>query len=129
MQNSIRFFITAMVITALLFGCSSGGKNPVMPRDPGDGNATPELPLVSDTLDDVLNPERNFDDLPAAELGTIRNTFNALGTMGAYELSLDADSMSAELISIRTASLGESFLVSAAIRAVHQRVNRTDIGG
>ncbi|MCD6217411.1 hypothetical protein J7L05_06085 [bacterium] len=114
MQNSIRFFITAMVITALLFGCSSGGKNPVMPRDPGDGNATPELPLVSDTLDDVLNPERNFDDLPAAELGTIRNTFNALGTMGAYELSLDADSMSAELISIRTASLGESFLVSGA---------------
>jgi len=101
-----------MVILTLLIGCSSGGKSPVLPDSNGAGEISDELPLVSGVPGGVKDSVRETGS--GIELGTVRGIFNAVGLLGTFDLNLDAGAMTGELSSVRTALMGESFLVSGA---------------
>ncbi|MCD6216525.1 hypothetical protein J7L05_01555 [bacterium] len=52
------------------------------------------------------------DSIPFIGLADNNHTFSAQGIFGAYELSIDAKTQSAELVAKRTSSLGESYIVN-----------------
>jgi len=89
-MRPLQLFITLSVILLCLVGCSKGGKDPIS----GDIQA----PKMDDTLESI--PIVGFD-------GT-----TALGLLGAYNLVISPDNANAELTSMRTNALGESFVVS-----------------
>jgi hypothetical protein len=79
-------FIVALLL--LISGCS--GNTPVAPDNAGE----------------------SWDSVPVIGLADNNGSFSALGIFGAYELSIDAKTQSAELVAKRTSSLGESYIVN-----------------
>jgi len=73
----------------MILGCSGGG-NPT----------APEKPLGT------------LDGAPIIGLTEAGDGFNALGVLGAYELIVNSEKMTAELISKRVLTIGESYIVS-----------------
>lgn len=85
--------IAFAAILALVLGCSGGNNsNPVT----SDGSAN------------------SMDSLPIIGLTDANGVFDAIGVLGFFELNLDPETMVAELTAPRMASVGESFVVSAA---------------
>jgi hypothetical protein len=86
--------LIAIVATlALVLGCSGGNStNPVTPG--GSANSMDSLPIIG--------------------LTDANGVFDAIGVLGFYELDLNPDTMTADLTTPRMASVGESFVVSAA---------------
>jgi hypothetical protein len=70
-------------------GCSQG-MNPVVPTD--QSGSLDQIPIIGYTANEGVS--------------------NALGLLGAYELILDPETVSAELTAKRTSAIGESFIVS-----------------
>ena len=92
MLKAIRSLTVLVSILILMIGCSSGsGKTPIIPSDQEKGG-------LSEIVD----------------MGTLGDTYHSLGVLGKWELTLDEEMMTAELISARTSSLGESYIVSGA---------------
>lgn len=79
----------AIALIALIVGCS--GSNPTSPEGTNAGS---------------------IDSLPVIGLSTAGNTFNAIGILGAYDVTVNAEEMTAELVSKRFSAIGESLLVS-----------------
>ena len=95
----MRYLVSVVVLVTflLILGCSGGNNSPVAPSS----YETASMPTGSiDTLP-IIAPSVNSD-----------GSFNALGLLGAYELRIDKKDMSAELVSQRLPSLGQSYLVS-----------------
>jgi hypothetical protein len=85
--------IAVIAMLALVLGCSGGNSNnPVTP----DGSAN------------------SMDSLPIIGLTNANGAFDAIGVLGFYELDLNPDTMTADLTSVRTSAIGESYIVSAA---------------
>jgi len=82
--------LSIIFISMVVVGCSSGKGNPV----------TPEKEVGEMT------------NLPILSLTDAGEASNGLGILGAYELTINPDKMSAELISMRTPTIGESYIVS-----------------
>ncbi|MCD6217314.1 hypothetical protein J7L05_05575 [bacterium] len=81
--------IAFVAMIALILGCSGGG-NPIAP------DKSPE----------------SLDSVPIIGLTDTNDTFNAIGLMGAYELYINPDDLSAELVNKRVSSIGEDYIVS-----------------
>jgi hypothetical protein len=79
----------AVALIALIVGCS--GSNPTSPEGTNAGS---------------------IDGLPVIGLSTAGDTFNAIGILGAYDVRVNAEEMTAELVSKRFSTIGESLLVS-----------------
>ena len=93
----MRCLQVLVILAALVvIGCS-GGRNPVTPVSDQHSVSTPG---ASDAIP-VIGLEITKD-----------GSFNALGLMGAYELSINPQTTTAELTSKRLSSLGESWIVS-----------------
>lgn len=73
----------------LVIGCS-GGNSLVTPETQGDSQ----------------------DSAPLANLSNPSDITSSTGLMGAYELTIDPDAMTAELVLKRTSNIGESYTVS-----------------
>jgi len=67
----------------------------------GGGNPVAPVETVAD-----------LDNIPIINLTDAGEASNALGLMGAYELTINPDNMIAELVSMRTSTIGESYIVS-----------------
>ena len=85
-RSLLFFLLTALVV---ILGCSGGG-NP----------ATPE------------NQAGTLDSTPAINMTDAGGASNGLGIMGAYELTINPNEMTAELVPMRASTIGESFIVS-----------------
>lgn len=81
--------IALIAMLAMIIGCS-GNKTPITPE----------------------NPAESLDSVPIIGLSNTNGTFNATGLMGAYELTINPDNMTAELVAKRTSAIGESYIVS-----------------
>ena len=85
--------IAVVAMLALVLGCSGGNNtNPVTPG--GSANSMDSLPIIG--------------------LTDANGVFDAIGVLGFYELDINPDTMTADLTTPRMASVGESFVVSAA---------------
>lgn len=83
--------IYIMICFVLFFAIScSGGKTPVMPS----------------------HTHESFETVPIIGLTDSNNIFNAVGLLGGYELIINSDNMTADLISKRYSSIGESWVVN-----------------
>jgi len=91
MSFSRALVLVAIAVTMFLMGCS-GGSSPVSP----DQNKT----------------QGTMDNLPIIGMSEGGGQTNAIGLLGAYELQLNADTLTADLVSQRTPALGESYIVS-----------------
>jgi hypothetical protein len=58
------------------------------------------------------NNDNSPDSVPIISLSKAGDTFNAIGLMGAYELTINPDEMSADLTSKRYSAIGEDYIVS-----------------
>ena len=85
----LSLLLSVICISMAILGCS-GGKNPVTPE----------------------KPESSLDNIPIINLTDSGNESNGLGILGAYELTINPDEMTAELISKRIPTIGESCIVS-----------------
>jgi hypothetical protein len=85
----MKYIILLVLSLAMFYGCS-GMKEPLTPHD------------------------QNFQDdsIPIIAFNQSDNQFNAVGLLGAYEMVLSGDLSSADLIPIRTSSIGESYIVN-----------------
>jgi len=92
----MRKIFFALVLIIILTGCSGGGNAPVTPSN-----------------DKPANPVGSLDSVPIIA-GTMNEdgSFNALGLMGAYEMTIDPAKAGAELVSKRLPTLGQSWIVS-----------------
>ncbi len=89
-MRRINMFL--IFIALLLVGCSSGD-SPTSPKENGNSNTIDNLPIIGASL---------FED----------GSFNALGMLGAYELSINPENNEPELVAKRTSAIGESYIVS-----------------
>jgi hypothetical protein len=87
-MRGIMYSLIFLVV--LLVGCSGSGNFPINPGDTSDSLGG--LPIIA-----------------ATESG---DTFNAIGVMGAYEITINTDSLDVSLVSKRTSAIGESYIVS-----------------
>lgn len=85
------FFASLLAFLLLAAGCSGGGNNPISPGQSDD-----------------YNP----DAIPIIALSESGSSSNGLGILGPYEISVNPNEMTAELVLSREASLGESYLVN-----------------
>jgi hypothetical protein len=90
-MNLNKRFVVAIAVAfiALIVGCS--GSNPTAPQGTEAGS---------------------IDSLPVIGLTSTEDMYNAVGLMGAYEVSVDLEEMTAELVSKRYSAIGESLLVN-----------------
>ena len=93
-MNLSRYSWTiALLALLLIIGCSGNGNSPVTPdNNPGSLDTVPITGLVD--ADGILS---------------------ATGLLGAYELTINPENMTAELVSKRLSSIGESFIVNGAV--------------
>jgi len=88
----VSLHIAFLILLFLLTGCSSG--NSLVPRDSTQPDFTNSVPIIAPT---------QFAD-----------GFSATGMLGAYELTIDENAISGELVPMRTPSLGQSYIVNGA---------------
>jgi hypothetical protein len=82
------FLIAFIAIFALVMGCS--GNAPVTPENTG----------------------ANTDMIPVVGLTSADGVYSMVGMMGGYELNLDTNNMTADLVPMRNVAIGESYIVS-----------------
>lgn len=81
--------IAFAAMIALVLGCS-GGSGPVTPDNQGAGSCV--TPVIGATEADGV--------------------YGGIGVMGAYELNLDIENMTADVVPLRQMTIGESYIVS-----------------
>jgi hypothetical protein len=82
-----------IVVTFALIGCSSGANTPLTPQENSSTDAMETIPVFGMSL---------HED----------GSFNALGMLGAYELTINPEDATAELVAMRTSAIGENYIVS-----------------
>ena len=87
--NKYLIALLSMTILVIISGCSAGS-NSVIPQE-------------------IPEPKDNW---PVIGLTETDDIFNAIGMLGAYELTFDIESSSVELIPKRSTTIGESYIVS-----------------
>ena len=85
--------ILLTVLFIITVGCSSGSNTPLTPQENSSADAMENIPVMGMSL---------HED----------GSFNALGMFGAYELRINPENLTAELIAKRTSAIGESYVVS-----------------
>ena len=81
--------IALIAVLAMILGCSGGS-----PASPGFEAGT-------------------LDSIPIIGLSEVGDTFNAVGLLGAYELLINPETMTADLVAKRTTSaIGDSYVIS-----------------
>jgi len=88
----VSLSIAFLILPFLLTGCSSG--NSLIPHDNIQPDFTNSVPIIAPT---------QFAD-----------GFSATGMLGAYELTIDKNAISGELVPMRTPTLGQSYIVNGA---------------
>ncbi|MCD6216472.1 hypothetical protein J7L05_01285, partial [bacterium] len=88
-----RLYILFTVLFIITAGCSSGANTPLTPQENSSADAMENIPVMGMSL---------HED----------GSFNALGMLGAYELSINPENATAELVAKRTSAIGESYVVS-----------------
>ncbi len=81
--------ITIASLLAFLIGCSAG-----------DAPVAPE------------NTAGLSDSVPVIGLADVNNALDAIGLFGAYSLAINPNKMTADLVTKRTSTIGESYIVS-----------------
>jgi hypothetical protein len=81
--------IAVALLLALFIGCSAG-----------DAPVAPE------------NTAGLSDSVPVIGLADVNNALDALGLFGAYDLTINPNKMTADLVTKRTSTIGESYIVS-----------------
>ena len=91
-MSLMRFVLCAAiaVLMATVIGCSGGGGNPVVPVE-----KSPEM-----------------SSIPAIDLSAANGVCTSIGLLGAYEIDLNPQTMTADLTSARSATVGEDYIVS-----------------
>ncbi len=82
-----------ILLAFAIAGCSGGGNNPLTPLGDQTAGSIDNLPIIGVSI---------FED----------GSFNALGMLGAYEMSINPQNNTAELVAKRTSAIGESYVVS-----------------
>ena len=82
-----------ILLAFIIAGCSGGGNNPLTPQGEQTVGSIDSLPIIGASI---------FED----------GSFNALGMLGAYEMSINPQNNTAELVAKRTSAIGESYVVS-----------------
>jgi hypothetical protein len=108
MQNVLRHITSLVVILIVAVGCSHGSNNPIMPRETGNTVTESQLPEISDG--NILDSERNIDLLPGNDIEP--GSLESIGMFGAYQLNLNKEELTAELVAGRNSAVGESYMVS-----------------
>ena len=88
-----RLYILLTALFIITVGCSSGSNTPLTPQENSSADAMENIPVMGMSL---------HED----------GSFNALGMFGAYELRINPENLTAELIAKRTSAIGESYVVS-----------------
>ena len=84
-----KIILLIAFVTLTAFGCSQAAKSPVS-----------------------LESEQNsFDSAPIIGMSEAGGSFSAIGVLGAYELSVNPETLEVSLISKRSSSIGESYIV------------------
>jgi fibronectin type 3 domain-containing protein len=109
MYSSIRIVFLLMVMSILMISCSGGG-NPLTPPVGDQEKTANGMPEVG--YGQVPISDRAFDGLPSDVVG-LDTTFQSTGVLAGYDFIL-YDDLTSELVPMRRASLGESYLVSGA---------------
>ena len=86
-------FLLLFVLVLALAGCSSGSNNPLTSQGDQTAGSIDNLPIIGASI---------FED----------GSFNAIGMLGAYEMSINPANNTAELVAKRTSAIGESYVVS-----------------
>jgi len=81
--------LTIPFVLATLIGCSEGNN--------------PSTPISSNAP---------FDTIPIVEMNDMDGVIDMLGTLSAYQLTIDPETMTADLVSKRFSTIGESYLIS-----------------
>jgi fibronectin type 3 domain-containing protein len=110
MYNSIRIVFLLMVMSILMISCSGGG-NPITPPVGDQKESANGMPEVA--YGQVPISERAIDDLPSDAILGPDSTFQSTGILGGWDLII-YDDLTSELVPMRRAALGESYLVSGA---------------
>ena len=82
-----------VVLLLLLIGCSSGSETPLTPQYNKHDSISDSVPIIGASLYQ-------------------NGYFNATGLLGMYELFVEPSTNTAELVTKRSSSIGESFIVS-----------------
>jgi len=90
LRRGLRDIVFGLLFLIILTGCSSS-----------------KSPIISG-----INQTDLTDSLPIIALESFRDAFTATGILGAYDLVINPDTKSGELIPKRTSMIGESFIVS-----------------
>jgi hypothetical protein len=92
-MSTWRFFITVTLtlMLALVLGCSSGNA-PVAPQ----------------------NNAGVLDNVPVIGLTEVNGVFDAQGLLGAYEIIVNPENQTVDLVSKRSNAIGEAYIVSGA---------------
>ncbi len=91
-KAKILALVCFAMILAFIIGCSGGGGDPVTPDNGKTVGSLDSIPIIAVT---------NAGDV-----------FNAIGLMGVYELAINPEEMTADLVSKRITSIGEDYIVS-----------------
>lgn len=100
-MNFLKVATMFMLISGLVFAisaCSGSSKGGQSPLEPGDS---------------LYGEDESIDSFPLIASAGDENLSNGIGLLGIYELSIDAENGTAELITKRSPMLGESLTVSA----------------
>jgi hypothetical protein len=85
--------ICLFTIFLVLIGCSGGSNTPVSPQGNAASGSIDSLPIIGASI---------YDD----------GSFDAVGMLGAYELTINPENSTAELTAKRIAAIGEDYIVS-----------------
>jgi len=115
MTSPIRFIIALIIFSFLFCGCSGGGgDNPIIPSNAENESEQ----IISDPLpiseSDVPISMREMAVPGILDFSMTGDTYQLIGNLGGFQLALDSTLMTAELISLRQSSIGESYLVNGA---------------
>lgn len=110
MYSSIRIVFLLVVMSILMVSCSGGG-NPLTPPVDDQKDIASGMPEVG--YGQVPISERTFDGLPSDMIAGLDDTFQSTGILGGFDLIV-YDDLSSELVPMRRAFLGESYVVSGA---------------
>ncbi len=85
--------ISLLIVTLAMIGCSSGANTPLTPQGNNAADSLDNIPIIGASM---------LDD----------GSFDAIGMLGAYELTINPEDSTAELTAKRIAAIGEDYIVS-----------------
>jgi len=97
-SRAVMMFMLTLLLVFAVSACSGSSKGGQSPLEPGDG---------------LYGEDESMDSLPLIALAGDEDLLSGIGILGIYELCIDSQNGTTELIAKRSPMLGESFIVSA----------------